>query len=49
MIRQNHQKFHTFVTFENSNEVKPYVLVVFMNKNHRSYLAHYRYEVLPLD
>ncbi len=41
-------KLSTYVTFKNSYEVEPYSLS-FMNRKHRSYLAQYRCEILPLS
>ncbi len=37
----------TYITFKKSYEVEPYALS-FMNRKHRSYLAQYRYRILPL-
>ncbi len=41
-------KLHTYVTFKDSYEVKPYSLS-FINRKHRSYLAQYRCGILPLE
>ncbi len=41
-------KLSTYVTFKNSYEVDPYALS-FINRKHRSYLAHYHYGILPLS
>ncbi len=41
-------KLHTHVTFKDTYEVEPYALS-FKNRKHRSYLAQYQCEMLPLE
>ncbi len=41
-------KLHTYITFKKFYEVELYALS-FMNRKHRSYLAQYHCEILPLS